>query len=226
MCIQTPNSQTNSQVKTCKEYIDEKTLNSISSWMGLFYVLLTVMSVLVLFVFYKDVSNSHSIGYLFIFLFSLAAYVTIIHFYSHAEKVECKEIYDDLEGNIVCMYVSSVFAIVYLIISTCCPSDYSIKTVIPAILLAYTCCLGVQAKSYNNKYVLTKIDIDYMSKANKYIMINGREEESKLLVTKKSYLKYYKVMRMNYLIILAFLAFVASILGVDSIKLLQSIASH
>ena len=226
MCFKNRNSQNNSQVTTYKECIDEKTLNSISCWMGLFYVLLVVMPVLVLFVFYKDVFNSHSVDYLLIFLFSLAAYTTIIHFYSHAEKVECKEIYDDLEGNIVCMYVSSVSAIVYLIIFTCCPLNYDIKIVISLILLAVACCLGVKVKSYNNKYVLTKIDIDYMPTTNKYLKIREHERESKLLVTKKSFLKYYKVMETNYLIILVFLVFVASILGVDSIKLLQSIASR
>lgn len=143
-----------------------------------------------------------------------------------SKKVECKEIYDDLKDNIVYMYVSSVFAIVCLFISTCFPLNYVIKIVISLILLAGGCCLGVKVKSYNNKYALTKIDIDYMPTANKYSKIRKHVKESELLVTKKSCLKYYKVMETNYLIILVFLVFVASILGVDSIKLLQSIASR
>lgn len=222
MSIKNRNSQTNSQVTTSKECIDEKTLNSISSCIGAFYMLLTFMSVLVLIVFYKDVSNGLSIGYLSIFLFSLAAYITIICFYSYAEKVECKEIYDDLEDNIVYMYVSSVSAIVYLIISTCFPSNYDIKIVISLILLTFACFLGIKVKSYNNKYALTKIDIDYMPTTNKYLKIREHERESKLLVTKKSCLKYYKVMETNYLMILALLAFVTSVLGMITIDPVQS----
>ncbi|WP_248899072.1 permease [Gardnerella piotii] len=221
MCFKNHNSQTNSQVTTCK-CIDEKTLINISFCIVLFYVLLTFMSVLVLFVFYKDVSNGLSVGYLFIFLFSLANYITIIYFYSHAEKVECKEIYDDLEDNIVYMYFSAVFTIVCLIIFTCFASDYAIRIIISVILLVYTFCIGIRVKFYNRAYALTKIDIDYMPTANKYSKIRKYVKESELLVKKKSYLKYYKEMEWNHLMILAFLAFVTSTLGVNSIISLKS----
>lgn len=98
------------------------------------------------------------------------------------------------------------------IISTYIQPDDYIK-INALVILIITCCLGVKVKSYNNKYALAKIDIDYMSTTNKYSKIGEHERESKLLVKRKSYLKYYKVMETNYLMMSAFFVFVTSVLG-------------
>lgn len=219
MCFKNSNLQIDSKVKTCKDCIDEETLNIVSCWIRLFYLFLAAISVSSVLIFYK---TDTFIGRLFIFLLMLDAYIAIICFYAYAKKVKCKEIYDDLEDNIVYMYFSAVFTIVCLIIFTCFASDYAIRIIISVILLVYTFCIGIRVKFYNRAYALTKIDIDYMPTANKYSKIRKYVKESELLVKKKSYLKYYKEMEWNYLMILAFLAFVTSTLGVNSIISLKS----
>lgn len=110
------------------------------------------------------------------------------------------------------------------IISTYIQSDDYIK-INALVILVITCCLGVKVKSYNNKYALIKIDIDCMNTMNKYSKTNGCEEECELLVIKMSYLKYYKVMETNYLMMSAFFAFLTPVLGTSSISSLQNIAS-
>ena len=216
MCFKNRNLQNDSKVKTCKECIDKKTLDSISSCIGFFYVFLAAIPVSVVFIFYK---TDTSIGCLSILLFMLAAYITIICFYVYSEKVECKEIYDDLKPNNLYMLILTTLVGLLSIISTCIQSDYYIK-INALVILLVTCCIGVKVKSYNNKYALTKIDIDYMPTSNKYLMINACEEESELLVKRKSYLKYYKVMETNYLMMSALCTFITSVLGISSISLL------
>lgn len=98
------------------------------------------------------------------------------------------------------------------IISTYIQSDDYIK-INALVILVITCCLGVKVKSYNNKYALIKIDIDCMNTMNKYSKTNGCEEESKLLVKRKSYLKYYKLMETCYLMLSALFVFATSVLG-------------
>lgn len=99
------------------------------------------------------------------------------------------------------------------IISTYIQSDDYIK-INALVILVITCCLGVKVKSYNNKYALTKIDIDYMNTTKNYSMIREYEIERELhVVTKMSYLKYYKEMETNYLMMSAFFVFVTSVLG-------------
>lgn len=88
MCVKNYNSQTDSKVKTCKECIDEKTLNNISFCIVLFYVLLAAIPVSAVFIFYK---TDTSIGRLFILLFMLAAYITIIFFYVYAKKLNVQK---------------------------------------------------------------------------------------------------------------------------------------
>ncbi|RDW96222.1 permease [Gardnerella vaginalis] len=233
MCFKNRNLQNDSKVKTCKECIDDckecidkKTLDSISSCIGFFYLFLIAIPVL-LFIFYKiDTSNSHNIVYLlFILLFSLAAYITIICFYSFVEKVECEEIRNDLKPNTSYMFILTTLVGLFGIISICIKPDNYIKinalVVINAlVILLVTCCIGVKVKSYNNKYALTKIDIDCINTLNKYSNTNGCEEECKLLVIKMSYLKYYKVMETNYLMMSALCTFITSVLGISSISLL------
>ena len=214
MSIKDSDSQTDYKVKTCKKCIDEKTLNSISCCIGFFYAFLAPIPVSAVFIFYK---TDTFIGRLFIFLLMLAAYITIICFYVHAEKVECKEIHDDLKPNTLYMLILTTLVGLFGIISICIKSDNYIK-INALVILLVTCCIGVKVKSYNNKYALTKIDIDYMPTSNKYLTINGCEEESELLVIKTSFLKYYKVMETNYLMISALFTFITSVLGISSIS--------
>lgn len=216
MCIKNYNSQTDSKVETCKECIDKKILDSISSCIGFFYVFLAAIPVSVVFIFYK---TDTSIGRLFILLFMLAAYITFIFFYVYAKKVECREIQDDLKPNTLYMLILTTLVGLFSIISTCIKSDDYIK-INALVILLVTCCIGVKVKSYNNKYTLAKIDIDYMSTTNKYSKIGEHEIESKLLVKRKSYLKYYKVMETNYLMMSALFTFITSVLGISSIGLL------
>ena len=61
-----------------------------------------------------------------------------------------------------------------------------------------------------------------MSTTNKYSKIGEHERESKLLVKRKSYLKYYKVMETNYLMVSTFFALVTPALGINSIISLKS----
>lgn len=88
MCIKNYNSQTDSKVETCKECIDKKILDSISSCIGFFYVFLAAIPVSVVFIFYK---TDTSIGRLFILLFMLAAYITFIFFYVYAKKLNVQK---------------------------------------------------------------------------------------------------------------------------------------
>lgn len=133
--------------------------------------------------------------------------------YIKKEKVECKEIYDDLNVNCVSMACSAVSLLVLLSISAYCSSNCVTKITVSLALLFVTCFIGLRAKSCNSKYALTKIDIDCMNTMNKHSEINACEEECKLLVIKMSYLKYYKVMETNYLMMSAFFVFVTSVLG-------------
>lgn len=117
------------------------------------------------------------------------------------------------------MLILTTLVGLFSIISTCIKSDDYIK-INALVILLVTCCIGVKVKSYNNKYTLAKIDIDYMSTTNKYSKIGEHEIESKLLVKRKSYLKYYKVMETNYLMMSALFTFITSVLGISSIGLL------
>lgn len=209
MSIKNRNLQNDSKVKTCEECIDKKTLNIVSCWIRLFYLFLAAISVSAVLIFYK---TDTFIGRLFIFLLMLDAYIAIICFYVYSEKVECKEIYDDLKPNNLYMLILTTLVGLLSIISTCIKSDDYIK-INALVILLVTCCIGVKVKSYNNKYALTKIDIDYMPTANKYSKIGEHERESKLLVKRKSYLKYYKVMETCYLMLSALFVFATSVLG-------------
>lgn len=221
MCFKNRNSQTDSKVKTCKECIDKKTLNIVSCWIRLFYVFLAAISVSAVLIFYK---TNTFIGRLFIFLLMLAAYITIICFYSCVEKVKCKEIYDDLNVNCIYMACSAASSVICLFISALFYSNNTIKITVSLTLLLVTCLLGLRAKSCNNEYALTKIYIDYMPTSSKYLTIGEREEERELLVIKKSFLRYYKTMETNYLMMSAFFAFVTSVLGMSSIDSLKSVS--
>ncbi|MFU0534378.1 permease, partial [Gardnerella pickettii] len=132
-------------------------------------------------------------------------------------KAKCKEIYDDLEFNRNFMACSAAFSVVCLFISACFSSNYVTKITVSLALLLVTCVLGFRVKSCNSKYALTKIDIDYMPTTNKYSKIGEHERESKLLVKRKSYLKYYKVMETNYLMMSALFLLITSVLGINSI---------
>lgn len=88
MCFKNRNLQNDSKVKTCKECIDKKTLDSISDWIVSFYVVLIAIPVSAVFIFYK---TDTSIGRLFILLFMLAAYITIIFFYVYAKKLNVQK---------------------------------------------------------------------------------------------------------------------------------------
>lgn len=219
MCFKNRNSQTDSKVKTCKECIDKKTLNIVSCWIRLFYVFLAAISVSAVLIFYK---TNTFIGRLFIFLLMLAAYITIICFYSCVEKVKCKEIYDDLNVNCIYMACSTAYSFACLFISACVSSNYVTKINVSLAFMLVTCIIGFRAKFYNNKYALAKIDIDYMSTTNKYSKIGEHERESELLVIKKSFLRYYKTMETNYLMMSALFTFITSVLGVSSISSLKS----
>lgn len=223
MCFKNRNLQNDSKVKTCKECIDEKTVNIISCWIVLFYAVLAVISVssvLIFNAFYKINTRGIPVGYIISFCLIIAAIIIafiifFVAFDSKTKNIKCKEkeIYDDLNANLNFVAWSAVFVVVCLIISAFCHSDDTTKITVYLALLSVTCFIGVRAKSCNNKYALTKIDIDYMPTSDKYSKINGCEEESELLVTKKSYLKYYKEMETNYLMMSAFFVFVTSVLG-------------
>lgn len=142
--------------------------------------------------------------------------------YFNPQKTKCKEIYDDLEFNRNVMKCSAAFSVVCLIVSSFFSSNYVTKITVSLALLLVTCVLGFLVKSYNSKYALTKIDIDYMSTRNKYSKIGKHERESELLVKSKSYLKYYKVMETNYLMMSALFLFITSVLGIKSIISLKS----
>lgn len=234
MCFKNRNLQNDSKVKTCKECIDDckecidkKTLDSISSCIGFFYVLLAAIPVLDAFIFYEiNDFNIRKVTCLFIFIFILILFIaTLICFYVHAEKVECTEIYDDLKSNINHICIILLFASLCGVISANFQLNCVTKINVSLAFMLVTCFIGLRAKYYNNKYALTKIDIDYMPTTNKYSKIGEHERESKLLVISKSYLKYYKVMETNYLMMSAFFVFVTSVLGTSSISSLQNIAS-
>lgn len=219
MCFKNRNLQNDSKVKTCKDCIDEKTVNIISCWIVSFYVVLIAISVSSVLIFYK---TDTFIGRLFIFLLMLDAYIAIICFYAYAKKVKCKEIYDDLKVNCIYMAFSTAYSFACLFISAYFSSNYVTKINVSLAFMLVTCLIGFRSKSYNNKYALAKIDIDYMSTTNKYSKIGEHERESKLLVKRKSYLKYYKVMETNYLMVSTFFALVTPALGINSIISLKS----
>lgn len=133
--------------------------------------------------------------------------------YVKPQETKYKEIFNDLKANCVSMACSAASSVICLFISALFYSNNTIKITVSLTLLLVTCFIGFRVKSYNNKYALTKIDIDYMPTANKYSKIGEHERESKLLVKRKSYLKYYKVMETNYLMMSAFFVFVTSVLG-------------
>lgn len=166
-------------------------------------------------------------AYIFVFaiVYAFILFACIGYIYSHyfnPQKTKCKEIYDDLEFNRNFMVCSAVFVVACLIVSSFFYSNYVTKITVSLALLLVTCVLGFLVKSYNSKYALTKIDIDYMSTTNKYSKIGEHERESKLLVKRKSYLKYYKVMETNYLMMSALFLFITSVLGINSIISLKS----
>lgn len=214
MSIKNRNLQNDSKVKTCEECIDKKTLNIVSCWIRLFYLFLAAISVSAVLIFYK---TDTFIGRLFIFLLMLDAYIAIICFYVYAKKVKCKEIYDDLKLNCIYMVCSAAYSFACLFISACFSSNYVTKINVSLAFMLVTCIIGFRAKFYNNKYALAKIDIDYMSTTNKYSKIGEHERESELLVIKKSFLRYYKTMETNYLMMSALFLFITSVLGVSSI---------
>ena len=154
------------------------------------------------------------------FIYAVILFIYTFKIYSvyfKPQKAKCKEIYDDLEFNRNFMACSAAFSVVCLFISACFSSNYVTKITVSLALLLVTCVLGFRVKSCNSKYALTKIDIDYMPTTNKYSKIGEHERESKLLVKRKSYLKYYKVMETNYLMMSALFLLITSVLGINSI---------
>lgn len=245
MCFKNRNLQNDSKVKTCKECIDKKTLDSISCWIVSFYLFLAAIPVSAVFIFkinhsinckvnrkvnrsicsficnfvcssVNDIkTNPNNLIYVIVYLVILLAGIVLsfLLLYIKKEKVECKEIYDDLNVNCVSMACSAVSSLVLLSMSAYCSSNCVTKITVSLALLFVTCFIGLRAKSCNSKYALTKIDIDCMSTKNKYSKIGEHERESELLVKRKSYLKYYKEMETNYLMMSAFFVFVTSVLG-------------
>lgn len=217
MSIKNRNLQNDSKVKTCEECIDKKTLDSISFWIVFFYVVLIaipVSSALIFNAFYKiNTCEKIPAGYLISRYLIIVFIIFFAVFYFKTKNIKCKEIYDDLNVNCVSMACSAVSLLVLLSISAYCSSNCVTKITVSLALLFVTCFIGLRAKSCNSKYALTKIDIDCMNTMNKHSEINACEEECKLLVIKMSYLKYYKVMETNYLMMSAFFVFVTSVLG-------------
>lgn len=247
MCFKNSNLQIDSKVKTCKDCIDEETVNSISFWIVLFYAVLAVIPVSAVFIFneFNKINKSIVCKVTCFADFSICSFVcsfvdyiginfnacifvcTLIYAgilflcirliysrYFKPQKTKCKEIYDDLKVNRNVMAWSAACVVVCLLIPAFIPSDYVTKITVYLALLSVTCFIGFRAKSYNNKYALTKIDIDYMNTTKNYSMIREYEIERELhVVTKMSYLKYYKEMETNYLMMSAFFVFVTSVLG-------------
>lgn len=229
MCFKNRNLQNDSKVKTCEECIDKKTLDSISCCIGFFYAFLIaipVSSALIFNAFYKiNTCEKIPAGYLISRYLIIVFIIFFAVFYFKTKNIKCKEIYDDLKSNYKYMVFSTISEFICCTISTWSYSNNIIKIAISLALLSVTCFIGLRAKYYNNKYALTNIDIDYMNTMNKYSKTNGCEEECELLVIKMSYLKYYKVMETNYLMMSAFFAFLTPVLGTSSISSLQNIAS-
>ncbi|EPI44004.1 hypothetical protein HMPREF1586_00331 [Gardnerella vaginalis JCP8522] len=144
--------------------------------------------------------------------------------YVKPQETKYKEIFNDLKANCVSMACSAASSVICLFISALFYSNNTIKITVSLTLLLVTCLLGLRAKSCNNEYALTKIYIDYMPTSSKYLTIGEREEERELLVIKKSFLRYYKTMETNYLMMSAFFAFVTSVLGMSSIDSLKSVS--
>lgn len=210
------NSQTDSKVKTCKECIDKKTLDSISFWIVFFYVVLIaipVSSALIFNAFYKiNICGKISVGCLISRDLIIAFIIFFVVFYFKTKNIKRTEICDDLKVNCISMACSAASSVICLFISACFSSNYVTKVTVYLALLSVTCFIGLRAKSCNNKYALTKIDIDCMNTMNKYSKTNGCGEEGELLVIKMPCLKYYKVMETNYLMMSAFFVFVTSVL--------------
>ncbi|WP_425664208.1 permease [Gardnerella piotii] len=159
-------------------------------------------------------TNPNNLIYVIVYFIILSLCIGYIYLrYFNPQKTKCKEIYDDLKLNCISMACSAVSSLVLLSISAYCSSNCVTKITVSLALLFVTCFIGLRAKSCNSKYALTKIDIDRMNTMNKYSNTNGCEEECELLVIKMSYLKYYKVMETNYLMMSAFFVFVTSVLG-------------
>lgn len=257
MCFKNSNLQADSKVKTCKDCIDEKTLNSISCWIVSFYLFLVAIPVSAVFIFneFNKINKSIVCKVTCFADFSICSFVcsfvdyiginfnacifvcTLIYAgilflcirliysrYFKPQKTKCKEIYDDLKVNRNVMAWSAACVVVCLLIPAFISSDYVTKITVYLALLLVTCFIGFRAKYYNKKYALTKIYIDYMPTSSKYLTIGEREEERELLVIKKSFLRYYKTMETNYLMMSAFFAFVTSVLGMSSIDSLKSVS--
>lgn len=153
------------------------------------------------------------LGYMIIsFLYICFIYLYLLH-YLNRKKIICKEIYDDLNLNCISMACSAASSVICLSISACFYSNCVTKVTVYLALLSVACFIGLRAKSCNNEYALTKIDIDCMNTLNKYSKTNGCGEEGELLVIKMPCLKYYKVMETSYLMMSAFFVFVTSVLG-------------
>lgn len=215
MCFKNHNSQTNSKVKTCKKCIDEKTVNSICDCTVSFYVFLVaipVSSVFIFKAFYKiNICGKIPVVGLVIACLIVAFIIFFVTFYLKTKSIKCKEICYDLKSNYNYMLLSAILELICYVVSTW-PYP-NIKTTVSITLLLVTCFIGFRAKYYNNEYALTKINMDYTNTMNSYSKIGEHERESKLLVKRKSYLKYYKVMETNYLMMSAFFVFVTSVLG-------------
>ncbi|MFU0564297.1 permease [Gardnerella pickettii] len=221
MCFKNRNLQNDSKVKTCKECIDDckecidkKTLDSISRWIVSFYVVLIaipVSSALIFNAFYKiNICGKISVGCLISRDLIIAFIIFFVVFYFKTKNIKRTEISDDLKVNCISMACSAASSAICLFISACFSSNYVTKVTVYLALLSVTCFIGLRAKSCNNKYALTKIDIDYRNTL-KHLKTNVCEEESELL-TMMPYLKYYKVMETNYLMMSAFFVFVTSVL--------------
>lgn len=224
MCFKNRNLQNDSKVKTCKECIDDckecidkKTLDSISYYIVFFYVVLIaipVSSALIFNAFYKiNICGIIPVGCIISRDLIIAFIIFFVVFYFKTKNIKRTEIYDDLKVNYISMACSAASSVVCLLISACFSSNYVTKVTVYLTFLLVTCFIGLRAKSCNNQYALTKIDIDCINTLNKYSKTNGCEEECELLVQMMSYLKYYKVMETNYLMMSVFFVFVTSVLG-------------
>ncbi|WP_421779200.1 permease [Gardnerella sp. DNF01144] len=217
MCFKNRNLQADSKVKTCKDCIDEKTLNSISCWIVSFYLFLVAIPVSAVFIFnafYKiNICGKIPVGCLISRDLFIAFIIFFVVFYFKTKNIKCKEIYDDLKVNSNVMAWSAVCVVACLLISAFISSDYVTKITVYLALLLVTCFIGFRAKYYNKKYALTKINMDYTNTMNNYSKTREYETEIEFLTKMTSYLKYYKEMETNYLMMSAFFVFVTSVLG-------------
>lgn len=217
MRFKNSNLQIDSKVKTCKDCIDEETLYSICDCTVSFYVFLVaipVSSVFIFKAFYKiNICGKIPVGGLVIACLIVAFIIFFVTFYLKTKSIKCKEIYDDLNVNCIYMACSVASSVICLSISACFYSNCVTKVTVYLALLSVACFIGLRAKSCNNEYALTKINMDYTNTMNSYSKIREYETEIKLLTKRKSHLKYYKVMETNYLMLSALFVFVTSVLG-------------